>query len=392
VTAVTDRLAFWLLLLLTFTIPWEKSLVIPDIGTVARLAGSLALVGGVLAATLRRQVRPPNLALAAAASFVLWSAATRMWSANADATMTRSLTLLQLFLMAYLVWDSSRSMQHVRWLSAAYAAGAVVASAGTILRYFTGEQTYYRRYAAAGFDPNDLGLTVALAIPLALSLALRAGRLRWLWYLAATLCGAAVLLTASRTALVCAGTAFAVVPLLWPHPSGKSRAASFVLLLLFVAGAVGLAPKESRQRIATIGTEVRGGNLHNRTTIWKAGIQAWKSRKFTGVGAGAFPKAVEPLIGVPGVPGHEYVAHNTFLSVLVETGLAGFAIYAAMLLILVVFAIVQPQPERALWLTVLLVWAIGVSMLTWEHRKAAWILFSLIIAAWSRAFRPAESA
>ena len=86
---------------------------------------------------------------------------------------------------------------------AAYVAGAAVASVLTILRFAQGLQTYYRRYAATGFEPNDLGLTVALSIPLALYLALRGrGPLRWVWRGAVALAIAAILLSASRTALV----------------------------------------------------------------------------------------------------------------------------------------------------------------------------------------------
>ena len=55
----------------------------------------------------------------------------------------------------------------------AYLGGAVVSAAATIVRYSLNQQTYWRRYAAPGFEPNDLGLTLALAIPMALYLALR---------------------------------------------------------------------------------------------------------------------------------------------------------------------------------------------------------------------------
>ncbi|MDZ4802824.1 MAG: O-antigen ligase family protein [Bryobacteraceae bacterium] len=386
-----DRVAFALLALLVFSIPWEKSLVAPGIGTVSRVLGSIALVGGVVAATLRRQVRLPNFALTLAGVFVLWSAATWFWSYYPEATVARSLTLLQLFLMAWLVWDLCRSAWQQRVLVGAFVLGAAVASLGTFARYAMSQQTYYKRYAAAGFDPNDLGLTVALAIPLALWLALRPGRMAWLWRVLVVVCCGAVLLTASRTAMVCAMAAFAVVPLAWRESTPQARWSGVGLLLLLIAGAVGLAPKESRQRLATIRTEVTTGTLHNRTTIWKAGVQAWKLRRLTGVGAGAYPKAVEPLIGVPGVAGHEYVAHNTFLSVLVETGVIGFVLFSAFVGVLLVFALIQRAPERALWLTVMLVWAIGVSTLTWEHRKAAWVLFALLMTGWSRAFR-AETA
>jgi hypothetical protein len=37
-----------------------------------------------------------------------------------------------------------------------------------------------------------------------------------------------------------------------------------------------------------------------------------------------------------------------------------------------------------------MVWAVGVSTLTWEHRKPTWLIFGLIVAAWSRSFDPAK--
>lgn len=82
--------------------------------------------------------------------------------------------------MLWLIWETCRTPGRQTGLMQAYVAGAGVASVLTMIRYAEGQQTYYRRYAAAGFDPNDLGLTVALSIPLALYLGLRGrGWLRW---------------------------------------------------------------------------------------------------------------------------------------------------------------------------------------------------------------------
>ncbi len=75
------------------------------------------------------------------------------------------------------------------------------------------------------------------------------------------------------------------------------------------------------------------------------------------------------------------VAHNTYLSVLVEEGLVGFVLFAAILWIVFRTAWRQPKWERRFWLTVLAVWAIGASTLTWEHRKTTWLFMTLIIAA-----------
>jgi O-antigen ligase len=385
---VIERLAFLLLCLLAFTIPWEKSVVVAGIGTVAKAAGSLALAAGVIAAAVRRNVRTPNLAMAIAACFIVWSGLTWFWSADSDATLARSLTFVQLFILLWLVWDLCRTMDRSRIVLACYVAGACVASGATLVRFVQHLQTYYLRYAAPGFDPNDLGVTVALAIPPALYLAaLSRGVRAWLFRGAVVLCGIAVLLTASRTALIATAVSFAFVFATWRSSGWTQRLSGIALLVLLGAGMFALAPKASRQRISTIGSEIRRGTLHKRTTIWKAGIRAWKSRKLTGVGSGAYPDAVRPIIGVPGIAGHEYVAHNTFLSVMVETGAIGFVLYFGFLCVLATFASVMRGQERVLWAVLLVVWAIGASTLTWEHRKPAWLLFGLLTTQWACAFR-----
>jgi O-antigen ligase len=322
------------------------------------------------------------------ALFTAWSALTWLWSVDPEATIARSFTLVQLLAMSWLVWESSRSENEQRQLLHAYVAGAVVASVATILRYAEGRQTYWRRYAAGGFDPNDLGMTIAIAIPAALYLASRGrGLAPWISRAAIALICAAILLTASRTSLIAAVLALGFVVMNWRHSDAAQRVSAVSLLLLLVLGALWLAPTESRQRIATLPSELARGTLHNRTRIWKTGLTVLRDHPVGGVGAGAYAQAVKPWLGVPPRAGHEYVAHNTFLSVLVETGLAGFAIYAALLLFLSTFIWSMPITERALWATTLVVWATGVSVLTWEHRKPSWLIFALIMTAWARAFR-----
>lgn len=384
-----DRIAFIVLAVLVFTIPWEKSVTIAGIGTLSKAIGALALLAGAGGAATRRSVRAPNFAMLLAALFVLWSALTWLWSYDRSATVERSVTYIQLLILAYLVWDLARSRTRSLVLLAAYVAGAVVASAATIVRYTQNLQTYYRRYAAPGFDPNDLGLTVALAIPIALYLAHRQGGwAAWLMRAAIAFICVAILLTASRTSLIVAYLGFGFAVWTWKPSSWSQRLASIGLAALLTAGAVQLAPKATRQRISTLRTEITKGTLHDRTRIWKAGLKAIKSSPIGGVGAAAYPDAVKPTLGVPPIPGHEYVAHNAFLSVLVETGIIGFVLFGSTLLVLGLFALVMNDPERALWIAVLLVWAAGVSTLTWEHRKPTWLLFALLMTQWAQAFAP----
>jgi O-antigen ligase len=384
--------ASWVLLcLFVFSIPWEKSLWMPGVGTATRLLGGLALAAGIIAAIKRRSVRAPNLVLVLAAAFVLWTAATYFWTLTPDATAARAWTFTQLLLMAWLIWDQCRTGREPVQLMEAYVWGAVLASGATLVRYAQNHQTYYRRYAAAGFDPNDLALTVALSIPFALYLALRTrGAKPWIYRAAVVPAIMAILLTASRAALVAASAAFLLVAFTWRESSRAQRISGVVLLGLLLAGAFRLAPAASRERLASLPTELTQGTLHNRTRIWKAGVKALKSHPVVGVGAGAYPEAVRPWLGRPALAGYEYVAHNTFLSVLVECGLIGFALFAALLGAAALFVWMMPLGERVLWSVMLAVWAVGVSTLTWEHRKPGWLILALLMTQWALSFGRSE--
>jgi len=385
-----DRAVAWpLLWVLVFSIPWEKSLLVVGVGTITRLLGVLAVLAGIGVVLQRRSLRRPNLVLILAAGFVLWNAMTWLWSYAPAATEAKTLTLGQLLVMFWLIWELCGTAARETALMAAYVAGAAVSSVLTILRFAQGLETYYRRYAATGFEPNDLGLTVALSIPLALALALRGrGPLRWVWRGAVALAITAILLSASRTALVVSFAGFLYPLWTWRKSDLSQKISSLVLFGLLVLGPLYLAPSSSRQRLSTLLAEATTGTLHNRKQIWKAGLKVFLlERPLLGVGAGGYPEAVRPRLGTPAIAGHQYVAHNTYLSVLVESGLIGFGLLAATILVLAASVWMMPFTERALWSVMLLVCGVGVTTLTWEHRKPVWFIAALITTAWARSFR-----
>lgn len=384
-TGALERAAWLLVCIFVFSIPWEKSVPAPGAATLSHLFGILAFVAGTAAAARRRSVRPPNLALVWASLMVAWFALTWFWSVDPQASVARALTFAELLAMLWLLWDQCRDSARQRRLMQAYILGAMAASASAFVRYSQNLQTYYQRYAAPGFDPNDFGLILTLSIPLALYLALRSpGRARWLYYAAVLVAISAIFLTASRTALIATFVAFAFVFLTWRQADRQQRAAGALLLLALAAGLFLGTPAASRERLSTIATEITSGTLHDRTTIWKAGAKVFKRHPVLGIGTGAYPEAVRPWIGTPGVPGHQYVAHNSFLSVLVESGLIGFALYALALGTLLVFVWTMPSAERALWFVMLAAWAVGVSTLTWEHYKPSWLIMALVMTEWAR--------
>ena len=387
----SERLGRMLLAALVFSLPFEKALEFPGLGTIAHVLGLAAFVAGCAVVARRGRLRVPNAALLLAAGFVAWSGLTFFWSLAPHATAARFLTLAQLLGMFWLVWELCPAAAAGLLLMRAYLAGAAVSSLWTMLRAALHQQTNYRRFATAGFDPNDLGVTLALALPMALYLSHRARGLEAaLARVAAALAIAAILLTASRTALIAAGVSFVFPLLTWRQARVSQRAGSLALAAWLILGALWLAPSASRQRLATLPGEMAQGTFHDRTRIWKTSLKLLRHRWPAGVGAAAFPDAVVPWLGRSPIPARPYTAHNTFLSVLVETGATGFLLFASLIATLALYAWMLAPTARALWFTTLAVWAAGVSTLSWETRKPAWLIFALIAVAWARAWDARE--
>lgn len=383
---VLERAAWVLLCVFVFSIPWEKTLFVPGFGTASKLAGVAAFFLGMVSTIASQSLRRVNLVLAFAGALVGWILLTNLWTLDPPLTMVRSVTYLQLLAMLWLVWQLCRGEARQRRLMQAYICGSMVGATSTFLRYADNVQTYYRRYAATGFEPNDFGLVMALAIPMAGYLAVRSDRRRrWLYYAAILIEVTAVLLTASRTALLATFLAFGFLFLTLRGARRSHKMAVGVLTVLLLSSLVRLAPPASRNRLATIPKEVARGTLNKRTQIWKAGLKAFKSHLVLGVGAGAYPAAVRAWLPEPTVPGAKNVAHNTFLSVLVECGVIGFALFILLLGSVALCIWQMPGTERLLWTFLLLVWVAGVSTLTWEQNKPTWLLFALATTEWARA-------
>ena len=103
---------------------------------------------------------------------------------------------------------------------------------------------------------------------------------------------------------------------------------------------------------------------------------------FLGVGSGAYGFTILKVADFSYMQGRaaNAVAHNTFLSVLVELGVVGAALLLALLASMLYCAIRMRYLERCLWISLLLTWMIGVSALTWEYHKPTWLLFGLLTA------------
>ena len=404
-SSVLGKLAFASLWLLVFAMPWEDAITISDFGTSVRLIGMVTVGLGVLAMIERGKVRRPSPGHIVMALFVLLAAVSYVWSLYPEGTLVQSFSYLQLFAMVWLIWELAPAVREQMRLMQAYVLGTFVSTIDTLYLFLSHQESAYQRYAGARLDANDLGLIMALSIPMSYYLLIEnKGWMVWVYRVQLILAGTTILLTASRGATLATVVALAIVPLTQARLSGRQRIAVLLTVALLVYGALLFVPSSSWERLSTVPSEFTQGTLTGRTIIWRAGWEIFRVHPFLGIGANAFRLIVSRVLAEPiRLEEHDPAppAHNTFLSVLVEQGVVGLALFCALLGVMALSLRALPPFQQRLWIVSLAVWVVGVSSLTWEMRKPTWFFFGLIMAqcgaiphqrpAQSRAFGFAET-
>ena len=374
------KLAFAFLWLMAFAIPWQNALMVPSIGTIGRLIGLLAGGLGILAIIERQSVRFPSRGSLLTALFVLWGTASYLWTLDPEETLVAAGTSIQLLLMVWLIWELAPQERDQRRLMQAYVLGTCVSGIDTVYRYFFHlESNLINRYTSTGFNPNDLALVMALGIPVSYYLAIQSeGLMAWVYRTQLVLAGTTILLTASRNGLLAGLVAVAIVPLTFARLTSPQRIANIMTVAVLVCSGLLFVPAASWKRLSTIPVELSQGTLNERRQIWEAGKEVFRIHPFQGVGAGAFAQSVGRTLGA-----EPRVAHNTFLSILVEEGVIGFGLFCALIGVLGVSAYQMPALAQKLWIVTLGVWVVGVCGATWEREKPTWLFFGLLMGHWA---------
>jgi len=372
------RLAFAFLWLLVFAIPWEDAVTIPGFGTGTRLIGIPALALGVMAIVERGKVRRPGAGHVIMILFAMWAAVSYLWSVDPEETLVAASSYRQLLVMVWLIWELSYRAREQTRLMQAYILGTFVSGIDTIYLFLSHHEAAYQRYTGSGLNPNDLALIMALSIPTSYYLLVQSkGWIVWVYRLQLLLAGTAILLSAARGGFLAGVVAFSIVPLTYVRLSRRRRIAALLTTALVICGGLAFLPSSSWERLSTIPNELRQGTLTGRTVIWTAGWELFRTHPFLGVGAAGFRDSVSRALSEP------IVAHNTFLSVLVEQGVIGFTLFCALLGVLGLSVSAMPSLPRRFWIVILGVWVVGVSSLTWELRKPTWFFFGLLMAQWA---------
>ncbi len=372
------RIAWVLLLLFAFAIPWEYSLDLGEpLGNIARLLGLLALVAAIPAIFESGRLRNFGLTQGLVLAFYLWLCCTYFWTIEPRATLDWMRGSFQAMMIVWLIWEFAESAGDLRALLRVTVAGSWVLAILTVSDFASAQALANAqvRFAASGQDPNDVARFLDLGFPLAVLLA--TSESRWGWRLLAAgyfpLGLLAVLLTASRGGFLAAVVSLAGSGLLlvYGHPK---RALAGALALPPVAVLLWLAvPRGTLERLGTIPAQLEGGGLNQRWNIWEAGWHAFARAPFVGTGADTFAAAAgtAPLD----------TAHNTALSLAVSGGLCALFLAVA-IVAAAVWSIAQTRgPLRWAMLTALAVWLTTSLVATVEDSRSTWLLLAIIALA-----------
>jgi O-antigen ligase len=370
--------AFRLLWCFVFLLPWDQFVYVPLLGSIPRLVGLVASGVAALYILARRRVRPLSSFHMFALLFVLWAGVSAFWSIDPEATRVRLNTYLQLLVLVWLIWEVAWSPERQRALFQAYVLGACVLAVATIYNYLSGSHIplHPDRFSALNQDANELGLTMALALPMAwyLSLPQPHRRIAWMWRLCLPLAITAILLTASRGAFLTTLVALMIIP----ATHGRLRLRTKTALCLLAVGTLVLAgsfvPEASLERIGTTRADIEAGYFGGRGQIWRAGLNVAAEHPLAGVGAGAYGAAVEPILHT------ERASHDVFLSILVGDGVLGLVLFLAMVAATIKPLRRLPLLQRRFGIVLLLALGVGSSSLEWENRKAFWFVLGALAA------------
>lgn len=381
-TAALHHVSRALFVLFAGSIPAEYSLVLPVLGSVTRILGGLLLlacVADVISRGTSRRLPGVFLPLMA---FVLWALTSIVWSYEPGLSIGRSVTYVQLLVMAWVIWEYVLTEQDLLATLQAYVVGAFFVAAVTVWEFQSTSLamslvTTDVRVAAFGANPNELALTMVTAIPIALYLLRRepkgwAAALNLAYMAMGTL---AVILTASRTGAI----ALLVATLGMLVMARDARPGVKVLLACgLVCTAVlfmSLVPDYTLERIASIGAKLQRMDFNNRSLNWQAGLAMFAERPLVGVGAGAFQGATAHMIDVP------RSSHSTWIGVVVETGIVGALLWFSVVVVSVLGLRRAETPLRRMMLAAIVPMLVGMLVTGWDHRKVPWLLFMLAICS-----------
>lgn len=372
-------LAFRLTVVLVFTLPWENVVLLPGIGRVSKLVGLLVAAVWVASVVVAGRVREPKASHVFALLFVLWNACSMLWTVDGPATQERVTTYAQLVVLMLVLWDTVTTLRAARQLLLTYVLGCYVSVGALLYGYlFPSESSHmYGRVTVAGFHPNDVGMILALGVPIAAYFIGTPGPERWrrarltAMALYVPLSGLAVLLTGSRSALLAMAPGLFYLGYLlarW-RPRLAFTALGTLGVLAFLA--IPLLPSRVLFRLSGTADAVESGDLNHREQVWAEAIRLFLQDPVTGSGSGAFKAAAVSV---------NRVGHNFVFALLAEVGAVGLLLFLAVIVSSILPLARTSRVLRGMWLALFTAWVFGALLQNLEYRKQTWVFLGLMTA------------
>lgn len=330
-------------------------------------------------------------------AFLLWGGLSILWApSSADVAEAWQRYALNLILFA-IIFTAVRSPRDLRIVALGVVIGGFIAAVGGMLFV---EPSVEGRLGGTVGQSNALASQLVPVAILAAGLAWTSRRqLGRLALTAAALTAVAgMVLTLARLGpltLACAIAAWLAFGGRWrPRIAAAAAAAAIAGIAIFLFA----APLEQRDRVLTADD---GGS--GRTSLWTVAGRAVEDRPLLGSGLGNWIEVSPSYLLQPGaVPRSDYivenptVVHNVFLELLVEVGVIGFALFAAIVLTCLAAAARAALLFRAIGdrasegLTrALFAGTIGylaaAFFISSQYERLLWILLGLCVAAFAAA-------
>ena len=380
-------ITFLFLWLLVFIMPWEGMFAIPGLTSTARIIGLAAFLSGVVSVLVSGRWRFP-FALVWVALFSGWCAVSTQWSLNPDKALLRAQQYVLLLTFVWLVCKFADNPKRLKWLIRACLLGTTMIIVNQCLSYVHAgvalQSADEERFTAEAVDANVVATFCSLGILFAFYLITRREKTgfelpNWLYWGFIVAAALANLLTGSRGGAISLGIASLVLLARFWKVTWKARLGLIAAVALVVVLVPRLVSRSTFERIAE-GTSA--ATFQSRVISWQTGLRAWSNTPVVGVGVGSYldinRNAQERVI----------VAHNTVVSVLVESGLVGFTLYFLFWGFVIRRIMLFSKADRFFWFGLLAAYLPQFLAGSEEYSKLSWFLARWCCASRRSRVRP----
>lgn len=306
-------------------IPFEEALVLP-IGSILRLINLVTIILCLIESKELSIQKGKNSPFVPMIAFLLYAAISFVWCFNRTFYLDRLATYsLYIILILFLSNLKPNEKEQERILTGLWI-GGVLASVLIAFAGFTRDLGGRETIVLFGrkVDPNILSYSYVLSLIIGMHKVFIKKKQRLLNGLLLIPLFVAVLICGSRGAFVTLFVVAAVIILSVEYR--KNAVLKKLLLILFIGAALLLLyfqvvlPSEYGERFSIANLTGQGSlGMANRDLIWSAAFKQIGQRPLLGYGNGASMYAIEAVY-------RYYGTHNSYILVLLEFGLVGFAI------------------------------------------------------------------